>query len=426
MSTLVKLVKVKVVLNDGESFDKIISNSIGVPLSVSNKLIDLKTIASSIFLIEDYINNGSNVREIRIPLYENYSSNLNDLIERLIEFLFNKSIKINFVKNPQKHLIDISNAFSDGYSCLFSGGLDSFAGILSSKENCGQVIGAFTRHADQKYLSNLIKKLQSNALRKYDIDVKTIDTDKNKDYTRITRGILYLLNALLLKKTKIIISEVGPTMYQPRLTLLDDVSFTTHPRVMKFSKKIAEEVLGTKINVIIPNENLTKAEVAATSLEKNYIKLTCSCRTTRWCNSNKPNCGTCYGCIMRRLALLVAGVKDNEYRSDILTSKESRNEQYCNILHLLQFSLEFLNDFDSIPNYTTETIKKYKKEELFERSSLDTFAGLLVLKKENKLLDSIFLKFLESALKIVSKEKLEDRIESVRNKEFKPDFKSMI
>jgi 7-cyano-7-deazaguanine synthase in queuosine biosynthesis len=426
MSILVKLVKVKVILNDGESFDKIISNSIGVPFNVSNKLIDLKTIASSIFLIEDIINNGRNVREIRIPLYENYSSNLNNLIERLIEFLFNKSIKINFVKNPQKHLMDIQDTFSDGHTCLFSGGLDSFAGILSSKENCGQVIGAFTRHADQKYLSNLIKKLQNNALRKYNVDIKTIDTDKNKDYTRITRGILYLLNALLLKNNKIIIPEVGPTMYQPRLTLLDDVSFTTHPRVMKFSKKIAEEVLGTKINIIIPNENLTKAEVAAISLEKNYIKLTCSCRTTRWCNSNKPNCGICYGCIIRRLALLVAGVEDSEYRSDILISKESRNEQYCNILHLLQFSLDFLNDFENIPNYTTEIIKKYKKEDLFERFSLDTFAGLLILKKKDKLLDNIFLKFLGSALKIVSREKLEDRIESVRNNEFGPNFKNII
>lgn len=418
--------KVKVVLNDGRTYSRAISDISVVPERIGNRLNDLKSIASSIFLIEDEIKRGKGIREVCIPLYEGYSNNVNDTIERLIEFLFSKIIKVTFTKDPQRRLKDVSDTFSDGFTCLFSGGLDSYSGILNSSRNYGKVIGAFTRHADQKQLGHLIDKLQNNVLGKYGIDVKTIDTIENKNYTRLTRGILYVLNSLLLKNANLVISEVGPTMYQPCFTLLDDISFTTHPKVLEFSKRVAEEVLGIDVKIIKPNENLTKAEVVAASLEKDHIKLTCSCRTMRFCNSTKPNGDTCYGCIMRRLAMIVAGVQDGQYRNDILVSKGSIREQYSNILHLLRFSMDFLNDFEGIPSYTTEIIRKYRKEEVFRRFSLDTFAGLLLLKSEGKLLDTVYLKFLESILKTISKDELENRIGSVRNGEFKPDFKNTI
>jgi len=418
--------KVKVILNDGKIYSKAISDISVTPERIGNRLNDLKSIASSIFLIEDEIKKGKGIREVCIPLCEDYSRDVNDTIERLLEFLFCKMIKVTLTKNPQRRLKEISDTFSDGYTCLFSGGLDSYSGILNSSKNYGKVEGAFTRHADQKHLGHLIDTLQKMILNRYGIDVKKIDTVENKNYTRKTRGILYILNSLLLKNTNVVISEVGPTMYQPRFTLLDDISFTTHPKILEFSKKVAKTVLDVEVSIIKPNENLTKAEVVAASPEKEHIKLTCSCRTMRWCNSTKPNGDTCYGCMMRELAMIVAGAEDGKYRNNILVSKESGRDQYSNILHLLRFSIDFLNDFEEIPNYTTEIIKKYRKEEVFRRFSLDTFAGLLLLKKEGKLMDTVYLKFLELALKTISKDELEDRIESVKDGKFKPDFKNTV
>jgi hypothetical protein len=215
-------------------------------------------------------------------------------------------------------------------------------------------------------------------------------------------------------------------MYQPRFTLLDDITFTTHPRVLEFSKKIAEEVLGQKITIIKPNENLTKSEVAANSLEKSYIRITCSCRTSRFCNTKSPNGDSCYGCIIRRLAMLVAGIDDGVYRNDVLRprpdGKERGKTQYNNILQLLQFSMQYLEDFDDLPWYTTKIIKDYKKEELFARYSLDTLAGLLVLKSESIGLDNIIQKKFDEALKIVPKEQLQNRIAEVRDLKFKPNY----
>jgi hypothetical protein len=418
--------KVKVILDDGRTYTKSISDISVIPWKVGIRLGDLKTIASSVFAIEDEIKKGNDIREVRVPLFGDYSPNVSDMIERLIEYLFSKIIKVTLTKNPQQRLKDISDDFLNGFTCLFSGGLDSYSGILNSNSNYGKVIGAFTRHADQRQLGHLIDRLQNSVLGNHGIVVETIDTIENKNYTRLTRGILYVLNSLLLRNTNIVISEVGPTMYQPRFTLLDDISFTTHPRIIEFSKKVAEEVLDTDVKIIKPNENLTKAEVAATCPEKTHIKLTCSCRTMRFCNSGKPNGDTCYGCIMRRLALLVAGVQDGAYRKDILTLTESVREQYSNILHLLRFSMDFLSDYEGLPTYMTDIIRKYGKREVFRRYSLDTFAGLLLLRKEGKLTDPIYVKFLESALKTISIDELEDRIESVRSGEFKPDFQNMI
>jgi len=415
----------EVLLNDGRRSQYSIPQC-NDPVTLGNRHSDLRVIANSVFLIEDLINNGSSMNEVNIPLRSNYSPNLNDIIERLIEFLFKKIIKINLVKETQSRLQEIPDNFTDGYTCLFSGGLDSFSGILNSKMHYGQVKGAFTVHADQKYLCKLINQLQVKVLSKHGIDVRTINSEKNKDYTRVTRGLLYVFNSLLLENTNIIISEVGPTMHQPRFTLLDDITFTTHPKVITFSKKIAEEVLGQKIKIIEPNANLTKSEVAANSPEKSFIKTTCSCRTSRFCNSKYPNGDSCYGCVTRKLAMLVADIDDGTYRNDILISrvdgKERNKLQYNNILHLLQFSLQCLEDIDSLPWYTAEMIKDYRKEDLFNRYSMDNFAGIYVLTQKKKIVDPIIQKKYEESLKVISKEQLQNRIEEVRELKFKPDF----
>ena len=104
--------KVKVILNDGRTYSRAISDISVAPERIGNRLNDLKSIASSIFLIEDEIKRGKGVLEVCIPLYESYSTKVNDAIERLIEFLFSKIIKVTFTKDPQRRLKDVSDTFS--------------------------------------------------------------------------------------------------------------------------------------------------------------------------------------------------------------------------------------------------------------------------------------------------------------------------
>jgi hypothetical protein len=231
---------------------------------------------------------------------------------------------------------------------------------------------------------------------------------------------------MLAKNKTIVVSEFGPTMYQPHFTVLDDISLTTHPQVIKSAKKICEEVLETKVKIIKPNENLTKAEVVAASPEKAFLKYTCSCRTMRFCNRDRKNCGCCYGCVIRKVAMLVAGVNDFPCHEETSFLCSSGTENSDNILHLVNFSLNFLDGREQMPRYVIETIKQYHKEAAFERFALDTFSALWILKKQDKLNDKILLKFLDSALKIVTPDDLDNRIASVRDEKFKPDFANKI
>jgi hypothetical protein len=415
--------KLEIILSNGKSLRKNLSNKVARDLELGKNLLDIKAIADAIFLTEDAIHARKQIKEVKISLHNEYSNDLSEHITQLLEFLFNKSIKVSFTaEGVQSQIKYGSDYIKNGYTCLFSGGLDSFSGILNSKNHFGHVEGAFTNHADLKSTIGFIRKLERLVLSKHGIRVTIIPSEKNNDYTRVSRGALYVLNSLLLKNSNVIVSEVGPTMYQPKFTVLDDITFTTHPQVMELSKKIAGEVLNTRVKIIEPYEDLTKAEAAAISPEKKYLGLTCSCRTVRWCNSKKPNGDSCYGCIIRRLAFLVAGIKDSGYRRDVLTLGNNDKEQYDNALHLLRFNLDVLKDFDDIPEYTKSIISSYNKEDLFRRFSLDTYAGLYLLDKSGKLPDKNFRWFLDNALQVVSKDDLTERIAHVRSKKFKLDY----
>jgi len=416
---------VKIILNDGSSYIVNPWMQFEESFQTGNKLLDLISIAQCFFLLEDEVKTGKRIKEIDIPLCESYSHELSFELELLTEFLFHKNIKVKLLVKEQRRF-NIIDEFLDGYTCLFSGGIDSFSGILNTWKNFGNANGLATVHADQRQLKKLLRSLQKNALEKYSIPVMTADAVKNKNYTRVSRGILYILNAMLAKNKTIVISEIGPTMYQPHFTVLDDVSLTTHPQVVKSAKKICQEVLKTDLAFLKPNENLTKAEVVAVGPEKEYLKETCSCRTIRFCNRDRKNCGCCYGCVIRKVAMLVADVNDAPCRDEVSLFCNNGLESSDNILHLANFSLNFLGGYENMPRYVTETIKQYDKEAVFERFSLDTFSALWILKKQEKLNDKTLLRFLDSALKSVTADELENRIASVREEKFKPDFTNKI
>lgn len=417
----------KITLNDGSSYNRNIKIKPINGIILGKKLLDLRTVANSVFLLEDEIHANKKIAEVEIPLFGNYPEKVNLEIQELLEFLFSKSIKISFSnKGIQKQIEYGGDSFSNNYTCLFSGGLDSFSGILNADIKYKNVPGVYTRHEDFRNTTGFIKKLEREVLSKYNSKITVVPSEKNKDYTRITRGFLYVSNGLLLRNRNVIIAEVGPTMFQPKFALLDQITFTTHPKVMALSKSIAQGILSTRIKLIKPNEDLTKAEVAVVSPEKKYIPITCSCLTTRFCNSSTPNGDRCYGCIIRRLALIVAGVKDSQYRIDVLTKRKNNADQYDNVLHLLNFALDILTEFDDLESYTKGIITEYKKKALFERFALDVFAGLYLLNRSGKLRDRNFKQFLRRGLQSISAEKLQNRVMEVRERKFKPDFNNLI
>jgi hypothetical protein len=297
--------------------------------------------------------------------------------------------------------------------------MDSYSGILSASE-LFPVVGAFTLHSDFHTLTSRAQILGKVALSPAGIELRTIGAPPHSSMTRMTRGVLYVLNAVLLGNKRIIVPEIGPTMFQPPFTLLDEISITTRPHILQSAKKIAEAVTGQSITVIKPNEDLTKAEVAVASPKPEFLKETYSCRSTSFADSNAPHCGSCYGCIVRRLAVDVAGVSDRRYRKGGLTGEGADNTA-----HLVRFSADFLSDSDSLPQYVTEIIENHGKQDLFRRFALDNLSGFIRL-SEKSTPSVLQRKLMDIVLKAADRDELLERIEAVRDNKRKPNFENKL
>lgn len=114
----------------------------------------------------------------------------------------------------------------------------------------------------------------------------------------------------------------------------------------------------------------------------------------------------------------MAGVHDSGYLADGF-----EGEGADSTAHLIRFSADFLSDFESLPWYTIEIIKKQRKQELFERFALDNLAGVILLTKDTPAA-SLQGKLRRIALNAVDEETLQERAESVRSATLKPDFEN--
>lgn len=390
---------------------------------------DMYTLACVIFNIERAIKNGFKISSVRIPIsYETYTGRDIDKIELLLNKLFKFVLienihvlmeQIDTKKNRRGTLPDIDNYDN---ICLFSGGIDSLSALLTSKKHFKDVHGVFASHIDQSWGVNIVNNLISEIQKVEDVDcsILYVPEMESRGYSQL-RGFLYVLcgaiHVSLRNSKNLIIGECGPTMYQPRFAQLDTVTMTTHPYVMRIAKEIIEIFLKRKVNLILPHENMTKAEVIVASPYKKFFKDSHSCISLRF----GRNDGNCYGCVVRRLGTLVAGVKDTKYQKNPLGTIH-KNTDVDNLSSLLSFSYDMLINYKSLPYFSKENIVYYNKKDLFKRFSLDNFSALYIYQNEIGKLNDYIYPIYKDLLSIIGEKKIKNRIEKVRNNVFKPNF----
>lgn len=392
---------------------------------------DILTIAQTIFNVEREIREGKKIDKVEITIdretfrwidYKKLQSELEDLF---IQVLFKKiriEIKYADLMKYRKHkkfvFDDIKNL------CLFSGGADSFSGIFNTKNQLKDVVGVFVAHSDQTGVINITNKLIKNVLKPRGIKCETIYAPRmgSGDYSQL-RGFLYFLSASiysnLLNSSNLIITECGSTMYQPRFAPYDSVTMTTHPIILEKVKKIIEIMLNKKVNIIIPFENSTKSEVISNSTFKEYLKNTHSCITERF----RRHDGTCYGCVIRKIGFICAGVEDVIYAKDPFLDKSANND---NLLSLMRFSYDILTDYENMPFFSKENAFLFDKFDLFKRFSLDTFSALYLINKMKGKLGDKIKSLYDQAISDIGEEALIKRIEEIRINKNKPDFEKKV
>jgi 7-cyano-7-deazaguanine synthase in queuosine biosynthesis len=385
-------------------------------------------IGVSVFETEQVLRSGQ-IRKVIIPLYisneDQYDlKTIGELIHELLIFTVAEDIEVQFRPLKTQFNFDYKDPqLSSPSVCLFSGGTDSYAGVLLAQEALGNLVGVFCAHADQARIIHIVKDLQEGILQSKGIDLIKVGVPRieARGYAQL-RGFLYLLSGTVVAhkfgSDRLVVTECGPTMYQPRFSPLDSITMTTHPFVVRTAVQVASLMLNRQLKVITPFENLTKAEVIAICPEKQGLKYTHSCITQRFGTHD----GTCYGCVIRRLAAIAADVEDVKYNRNPITDSRARAG---NLFALLDFCYHVLTGFSEMEEYERGIVDTYRKRDLFQRFALDNFAAIHKLLSEKKRVVGPVLQMYKALTEKLGTQVFEDRLKYLAHSSAKPNFKKL-
>jgi hypothetical protein len=339
---------------------------------------------------------------------------LAEVLRELFLFVLTRDIEITFENRPfQEELGPTSGPRQALPSlCLFSGGVDSYAGILMAKQAIGAVDGVFCAHSDQSKVIRLVERLGRRPLAQEGISLHKAPGPSlgSQGYVQL-RGFLYVLGAGLwisrFRASRLLVTECGPTMFQPQFSPLDAVTMTTHPVVMHFAGKALAILMRRPILLVTPFAEWTKAEVMAASPRRQGLSQTHSCISQRFGSHD----GTCYGCVVRRLAAIAAGVKDVLYRRNPLWDERASGG---NLLSLLTFCRDLLLDYRGMEEYERRGIDQYRKQDLFRRFALDNYAAVHALLGQRKRLRGAIRRLYSEVISVLGKGAFDNRLEELR------------
>jgi 7-cyano-7-deazaguanine synthase in queuosine biosynthesis len=390
--------------------------------------INALTIGNAIFEAEQILRSRK-LSKITIPLYHSAKGEydlhaISRLIRDLLIFTVVEDVEVEFRQVDTQLSFEYPNPRQVISSvCLFSGGTDSYSGILHARKKFDTLQGVFCAHADQSRIIHIVEQLREKILQPTGIELLKVGVPniEAKGYAQV-RGFLYILAATAvadkLGSQKIVITECGPTMYQPRFSPLDSITMTTHPFVVRTAAAIARLLLRRELDIILPFEDLTKAEVIAICPEKEGLKLTHSCITQRFGMHD----GTCYGCVIRRLATIATAVEDVRYIRNPLSDAKAHAG---NLYSLLDFCYQLLTNFSQMEEYERGVIDTYGKRNLFRRFALDNFSAIHKLLSHNKRVVRPIRDMYESLVQRIGTKDLDTRLEELSNPNLKPDFKKL-
>lgn len=385
-------------------------------------------VGSSVFETEQVLRSRQ-VRRLIIPFYQSEDgeydlTSIRELIHELLIFTLVEDIDIEF--RPLKTQLSFEYATPErsvSSICLFSGGTDSYAGVLLTQKMLGDLRGVFCAHADQARIIHIVEDLRRQVLGRNGIDLIKVGVPSigARGYAQL-RGFLYLLAASVVAhkfgSERIVVTECGPTMYQPKFSPLDSITMTTHPFVVWTAAEVASLLLRRDLKVITPFENLTKAEVIAICPEKGGLKYTHSCISQRFGTHD----GTCYGCVIRRLATIAAGVEDVRYNKSPISDPKAKAG---NLYSLLSFCYEILTGFNHMAEYETGLMKMYRKQDLFQRFALDNFAAIHRLLLHRKRVVSPIREMYQGLAQQIGTQIFDDRLVELAHPRIAPNFKKV-
>ena len=271
-----------------------------------------------------------------------------NLLVRILNFLSNDKYKFTFLPLTSDRPKQLYLQFSDHIDwpfydvdrvLMFSGGLDSLAGAISTADTGENLVLVSHRSAAvmDKRQRQLFTQLQSQYQSRMIHIPVWINKDRKfgREHTQRTRSFLYVALGTIVANS---IRAKGVRFFENgivslNLPVADEVlraraSRTTHPQILHLFSDLMKLLLERDFIVDNPFLFMTKTEVVRKIAELSsapLIELTSSCAHTIFTSKTQWHCGTCSQCIDRRIATLAAQVSDYDpaydYVSDVFTGK---------------------------------------------------------------------------------------------------------
>jgi 7-cyano-7-deazaguanine synthase in queuosine biosynthesis len=321
-------------------------------------------------------------------------------LEAMLRFLTGDSFTFHFVQGTLATEDFRFHPREDKSIALFSGGLDSLAGVRWLNSRNEQFIlvshpAAAIVDKTQEILIQKLREILKDSFEWYQIraTAKRRKGLGGKEPTQRARSFLYLTLASIFALTrgieKMYLFENGIIALNIPLTQarINENTKTAHPSFVRMYVELIQVLFGTSLAIENPFLQMTKAEVV-NQLDCNgfrdLIKTTISCsemwrlRYTKGIKlSETRHCGICFPCVIRRLSMHSADLwgSDAKYKEDILSEFYTIPERGRKILfEIMDFKrtidgCKSLDDiFTEFPQfYVDESVDSYSLVEMTRR-----------------------------------------------------------
>jgi Queuosine biosynthesis protein QueC len=328
------------------------------------RLVDLLRVASSIYVVDRLVKRhpktgtkrlsrdiGIKIGVLDAEFWQD--TKVRDAIRDAVDFVSGDFWDIEFVKDPSP-FFRTGRILPDPYAdqnpliCLYSGGLDSAAGLAARMAaNPGRPVLPVTvwHQPRQRHLvRRQFKLVEREFLARVDCLIVKVamvwpsKTDKaREERTQRCRSFLFAslgaIAAIMHKQqiVEVFESGIGAINLPPMAGMIG--AWTTksaHPKFLRLMSRLASLVAETEVKYCLPFHLKTKGALVR-SLSGNRLEelatLSVSCVHYPQRHCKQKQCGVCPACILRRQAIASAGIKepDELYEYDFLGSPEAAN-----------------------------------------------------------------------------------------------------
>ena len=268
--------------------------------------------------------------------------NNKELLEKMLSFLSGDNWKISFrdrkitsyenqqIERIKKHKKQKQHAQYVDTVAMFSGGLDSFIGLIDCLEDSLNRTIFISHYGKGKGTREYQEKLKEEILKKYLIDEQMFYSFHasiygGKESTTRTRSFMFFSHAIAIASTyrnikRLLVPENGFISLNIPLTnsrIGSSSTRTTHPEYFGYFQRLLYN-LDIDIKIINPYQFMTKGEMILQCRNRDFLQenlintMSCSHPDAGRHRGYKKtgHCGNCLPCIIRKAAILKGNLED--------------------------------------------------------------------------------------------------------------------